>query len=366
MNIFLSSISGNELSECKYFLSQLRKLGHNVFFFSAPSIERSYNGTWAEPGYSVDVSFDELIKVAGFIPELFLYIEPFGLIPRGMEDAPCATACILCDTHMDLGVRLKQSIFFDYVFLYHRNYINKFTYHPSGNVIWLPYACDSDFFKPLKVSRDIDLAFIGQPHPWSDRVAILKKLQERYIMNNQRFYFHNEIPEIYSRAKIVLNLPLSDDLNFRTFEAMSCGALLLTARVNNGQEILFREEEHYIAFSSETELYEKIDYYLKHDKEREAIAAKGYAEILRSNTLKHRINMLVESIENADPFCAPIRRMHATLVDKQYAWLYEYWRLIDPGFKLVREAKSLGRPWIGLLFVVIKSIMRKIKYSCLS
>lgn len=361
MNIFLSSISGNELTESRYFLSQLRKLGHNVFFFSAPSNERKFRGTWAETGYSVDVNFNELIEIAGFTPDLFIYIEPFGLIPRGMENAPCPTACILCDTHMDLAVRVRQSLFFDYVFLYHRNYLKYFKHHPSDSVSWLPYACDTDFFTPTGAMRDIDLAFIGQPHPWSERGATLRKLEQRYAMNEQRFYFHSEIPSIYSRAKIVLNLPLADDLNFRTFEAMSCGALLITPRVNNGQELLFQEGKHYVAFSSEEELYERVDYYLENTQEREEIASQGYAEILRANTLKHRINILISKIENTDACLAPIRSMKSSAVDKQYAWLYEYWRLIDPGFKLVSEAKGSGRPWIGLLFVVFKSIMRKIK-----
>lgn len=77
----------------------------------------------------------------------------------------------------------------------------------------------------------------------------------------------------------MVNLPLKDDLNFRVFEAMSCGALLLTRRVANGQELLFEEGVHFAASKTEAELLEKIDYYLSHESERTTIATAGLAEI---------------------------------------------------------------------------------------
>src|SRR5207302_1696841 len=100
---------------------------------------------------------------------------------------------------------------------------------------------------------------------------ILGQLAPRWRMNDQRSYLQEEIPEIYSRAKIVINLPLADDLNFRVFEALSCGALLLTRRIANGQELLFKEDVHYVAFGDEAELFAKVEYYLSHEAERARI-----------------------------------------------------------------------------------------------
>jgi spore maturation protein CgeB len=276
-----------------------------------------------------------------------------------MEKSPIPTACILCDTHQWLEARLHLARFFDHVFLYHRNYLVHFSEHSAGHVHWLPYACDLEVFKPLGMARDLEVAFVGQPMlAKTRRAAILQHLAACYRVNEQRYYLREEIPTVYGRAKIVLNMPLEDDLNFRTFEAMSCGAMLLTRRVNNGQEILFQEGVHYAAYATEREMLEKIDYYLAHEAERASIASAGLAEIQAHHRLEQRISHLLENISAAPDFAAPIRRMTRSQVDREYAWLYEYWRAPEAGLQLVREARLAGRAWLPLLPPALRSVLR--------
>jgi glycosyltransferase involved in cell wall biosynthesis len=359
MNVLFSSLSGQDLTQTIPYLRVLKRLGHQVFRITVPSLKEDLcRGFWVEAGFSPETTLEALIRLSGFEPDLFLYIEPNGLIPRGMEEAPFPTVCILCDTHRLLSARLNLARFFDHVFLYHRNYLHYFNEHPPGNVHWHPYACDLEFFHPLGVERDLDVAFIGQLHPDSERFRILSVLLNRYKMNEQRYYLQEEIPAIYSRAKIVLNLPLADDLNFRTFEAMSCGAMLLTRRVSNGQELLFKEGIHFEAFGDGQELLDKVEYYLSHPEERESIATAGLTEVQQRHRLEQRIEELLNIVGGYPNKVAPIRRMTSSKVDKQYAWLYEYWRTVEPGLKLVRKAREAGRPWLLLLLPVIRSMLR--------
>jgi len=262
---------------------------------------------------------------------------------------------------MGLKARQNQALFFDHVFLYHRNYLRYFSNHPNGHVHWQPYACDLELFHPQECERDLDVAFVGQLGLQS-RKNIISRLSQRYKMNEPRYYLQQEIASIYGRAKIVLNMPLKDDLNFRTFEAMSCGAMLLTRRVNNGQELLFKEDIHYAAFSDEKELFDKIAYYLTHPDERMVIAAAGLAEIQRHHRLEQRIGELLSIIQNKPERAAPIRQMSLSKVDRQYAWLYEYWRMVEPGLILAREARCAGRAWLALLIPALRSFLRRIKY----
>ena len=359
MNILFSSLSGIDKTESHWYLRVLQRLGHNVFRFTLPSsIDNPEKGLWVEPGYSAEITLETLPRLARFTPDIFIYMEPNGIIPRGMGQAPFPTACILCDTHMDLNGRKRQARFFDHVFLYHRNYLSCFEEHPNGNVHWLPYACDLDLFHPGKGERDIDIAFIGNLFPGSGRRDLIAKLSKRFRMNEPRYYQQAEIPAIYSRAKIVLNLPLRDDLNFRTFEAMSCGAMLLTRRVKNGQEILFEENKHYVAFDDETELFEKAAYYLSNPGERDAIAAAGLAEVKLHHHLELRVEELLSKVRKSPEGSAPIRAMSPSGVDRQYAWLYEYWRMADPGLHLAKEARRAGRSWIPLLAPALRSTLR--------
>jgi len=254
-------------------------------------------------------------------------------------------------------MRLGLARFFDHVFLYQVNYLQCFTEHSSGHVHWHPYACDVEFFYPLKIDRDLDVAFIGHGRT-EERRRILSTLEQSYKINEQRYYWQKEIPQIYSRAKIVLNLPAADDLNFRTFEAMSCGAMLLTRRIDNGQELLFQEGTHYAAFADENELFAKVDYYLAHPEEREAIAAAGLKEVQARHRMEQRIEELLERVTKKPDLVAPLRHMTARQVDLQYAWLYEKWRLADAGLKLTREVWNARRPFLGVLLPAIRSSLR--------
>ena len=127
----------------------------------------------------------------------------------------------------------------------------------------------------------------------SNRRRIIEALERQYRTNEQRYYLQEEIPEIYSRAKIVVNIPVGHDLNFRFFEALSCGALLLTERAANGQEELFKEDVHYVGFDSDKELFEKTDYYLRNDVERKKIASAGYEEVRARHSLELRLQTLL-------------------------------------------------------------------------
>lgn len=340
MKILFSSSSGCDLTQSIHYLNVLKKLGHQVFRFAIPGAKEDLKrGFWVEPGFAAETTLEGLVRLSGFEPDLFLYIEPNGLIPLGIENAPFPTAAIICDTHCWLEARVKLSRFFDHVFLYHRNYLPCFQEHPPGHVHWHPYACDLEYFCPHGEARDLEVGFIGQLHPRTRRAQVISKLAERYRVNEQRYYLQKEISGVYSRCKIVLNLPLEDDLNFRTFEAMSCGALLLTPRIANGQEVLFQEGVHYAAFADEREMFEKVDYYLSHPKEGETIAAAGLSEVRAKHRLEQRIEEMLAIVQERPDKAAPIRRMSLSEVDRQYAWLYEYWRLVEPGLKLARAAE---------------------------
>jgi hypothetical protein len=317
-------------------------------------------GIHAAPGYALDTSLESICRIAGFQPDLFLFIEPLGLIPRGIESSSFPTVCVICDTHRDLEARRRLARFFDHVFLYHRNYRKFFDEHPSSHVHWMPYACDLEFYHPLATEHDLDVAFIGKLRVSPERARLIGDLSRRYRMNENRYYYQREIVDFYSRAKIVLNVPLADDLNFRTFEAMSCGSMLLTRRVNNGQEVLFEEGKHYAAFSTEQEMFEKIDYYLAHPHERETIAAAGLAEVQLHHRLEQRLDELLNTVIERNERVAPVRSMSQRQLDVQYAWLYEYGRAPEAVLQVIREVRMAGRPWLSLIPPAIRSCLRAI------
>jgi hypothetical protein len=310
-------------------------------------------------GYLPDVSIHDLIDEHGKA-DLFLYIEPLGLIPRGLDSSPIPTACVLSDVHRNLKARLMLAKLFDQVFLYQRNYIGRFRDHDPGAVHWFPYACDTEMFRDLGLPRDLDVAFIGQLfHRKSERRRIIGALARTYRINEQRYYAQKEIPEIYSRAKIVVNLPVGDDLNFRFFEALSCGVLLLTKRLANGQEELFDEDVHYIAFTTEQELLEKVEFYLRNEVERKKIALAGHEEVVKNHSLAARLETLLDNVRSGPPSSAPVRTMKKDAVLDLYASVYERAGRIETLLRLAAEQKRNPTARVLLLAMAFKSFVRR-------
>ncbi len=83
--------------------------------------------------------------------------------------------------------------------------------------------------------------------------------------------------------------------NMRLYEATGVGTLLITDWKENLSE-LFVPGKEVLTYRSPEECSEFIQYYLKHDDERKAIAAAGLQRTLREHTYYHRMQELVEIV----------------------------------------------------------------------
>lgn len=108
-------------------------------------------------------------------------------------------------------------------------------------------------------------------------------------------------PYAYSSAKIVLGLQSVNtsptQTSTRTYEIMGCGAFHLAPYTPSYQN-LFKKHHHLVWSNSPQETLELVDYYLKHDQEREAIAHRGRAEVLRRHTYFNRVKQMEEDLLN--------------------------------------------------------------------
>lgn len=102
--------------------------------------------------------------------------------------------------------------------------------------------------------------------------------------------------EILLRSKIVLNrhgeVAQGFANNMRMYEANGCGAMLLT----DNETDLFAEDE-IVRYSSPADAVIKIRYYLEHEDERAAIAARGQARTLRDHTYQKRMKVVSETLK---------------------------------------------------------------------
>lgn len=87
------------------------------------------------------------------------------------------------------------------------------------------------------------------------------------------------------------NCPVS-----KYFEVMACGCLALAPMPRDGQILGFRDGVNMVVINADN-FMEKIDYYLEHDAEREAIARRGWELAQRWHICSARVRDFVGKLE---------------------------------------------------------------------
>lgn len=109
-----------------------------------------------------------------------------------------------------------------------------------------------------------------------------------------------EMYKVIQGSKITLNHHIDvagrHANNLRLFEATGAGSLLITDWKENLNQ-LFEPAREVVLYRSAEECVEKIEYYLKNDKERETVALAGQKRTLRDHTYRVRIEELLAILQ---------------------------------------------------------------------
>lgn len=344
-----------------YFFERAFSRVGEVHYIGTPGIAR--------PGFAKDVDIAEYVSHMDSPPDLFLYIDSgnAAYAPTGLEKVNCLTAAFLMDAY-PTGISQKNPYvvtmapLFDYLFVAHKSAIERFRIQRGGcPVHWLPPCCDPEFHGDNHLPRVFDVGFVGQlTSAYPERKAILSALEKCYRMNDfRRRYSAREMSEVYSQSKIVVNVSHTDQIiPMRFFEAPASGALLITrSSVNNGQNELMREGEHFVTFSDLADLKSTIDYYLSHEVERQRIAHAGQAYCLSYHTYDARAAEIWRTITyEGYQRIAPVRDWPAHAVRRIYMRTHAQLRLTDAVMNQV-NAPVWERLWFSML-----AILRRLRH----
>lgn len=118
------------------------------------------------------------------------------------------------------------------------------------------------------------------------------------IRNLGKIDYYLDMPYVFKNSKINLNMTLRSiqrGVPLRAWDIMGCKGFLLT----NYQEdfnMFFEAGADYVYYEDQKDLLEKIDYYLKHDEERNAIAENGYKIVAACHTYEHRLKEIIDIV----------------------------------------------------------------------
>ncbi len=187
-------------------------------------------------------------------------------------------------------------------------------------------------------TKEIDVLFVGTLTP--RRKAIIQSLAQRYQITVASAFGIAAV-ELMNRAKIVLNIHAEPfpDTETRVFEALGCGAFLLTEQLSSenpfsGQDL--------VEYTTTDDLAAKLSYYLAHEDERAAIAQHGHQTAQAGHTYTHRAQEIIEVMARDWPVTnLPAKE---TCYDKTQLRRYGFYEpLARGGYKVANTARKVGR-----------------------
>jgi len=331
------------VNQC-WFKDELIALGHTVLY-------ANWKGGGLDISFNWNSSVEEVYSnfPSSFIPDRIIYFDDSG-IPSifDIENAPCPTLFMSVDTHHHYYWHKYFLQCFSHSLIAQKDYFDKFSEDSkiSDSISWFPLWASKDI-TPNDI-KDINVSFRGtldeSLHP--SRLNFFNSVAKHIDID----YAEGPYSDVYSRSKIVLNEAVRGDLNFRVFEAMMSGAMLVTPRVGNGLEELFIDGHDLVLYEegNDSDAIERLRYYLDNDFERERIACNGRRKVIEYHSLKSRakriegilVNLKIAPREN-------FREIKIKLLTQilRFLWIYirkyNTYSIIPEFEKMLEEVEEL-------------------------
>lgn len=170
---------------------------------------------------------------------------------------------------------------------------------------YLPQACDTSVFRPLEPDSRYacDVAFVG--HAYGKRATLMNALKRRFDFRQfgQSSEAYGPIhAAICNSAKIMVADSYVNDCpgywSNRVYLEVGSGGFVLHPRTP-GLDRQFVDGRHLVTY--EDDLIDKIEYYLRHDDERRAIADAGWRHVHANHSYEIRVGEMCELVSSLMP-----------------------------------------------------------------
>lgn len=273
--------------------------------------------------------FNEKIKTSfiSFKPEL-IFVVRGTILDRNtlhfLKESGSLIFLWMMDSIYLTGDTLKNVRYYDHIFLFEKNEVEKLQEEFSVKSSFLPLALDEHVYFPINnKKKSIDILFVGALYP--DRIAILKKIIDffpgknikiygtyfsklrdikRFLFRRDKQYFTNKtvqpqiLNELYSKSKICINIHHSQSVygvNQRFFELIGSKTLQITDKRTFIVDE-FRNNE-IIIYDNPDELIELLKINLKDNHDHTIIIDKAYEKVIAEHTFGARVREIIKFIQ---------------------------------------------------------------------
>ena len=160
---------------------------------------------------------------------------------------------------------------------------------------WLPFSVDINVYKKNKLPKIYDVLTSStiRKDVYPNRSRVNKLVIKMGLKAVIKRVVHKKYIKVINQTKIcIISTNVFNSPNMKFTEFTSCGSFVLSDEPADMQELGFEDGKHLVIYRDMNDLRNKIKYYLKHEKEREAIAKNGM-EFTREN---HNNNIRVKEM----------------------------------------------------------------------
>lgn len=286
------------------FVQTFRALGHEVFSI----------GTAATCDVVLETALSlkrlrELLDARFPEPDLVFWFDSCqvpGVL--GLETLPTVTIGYSVDQYMHPW-HVPYSAAFDGFLVAQKDFLPLFSDTPTDRpALWAPLFCNPARDTDPGMARDIPVAFVGT---LDGRVNTAR---QTFLAAFRRlaplFSTSGKYVPIFNRSQMVLNQSAAGELNFRLFEAMACGAAVLTEATGHGLTELFTPGEQVLTYRrGDAADAARVAAAALADPGLAAIAAAGKREVLSRHTIGHRAAMILDLARELIGARAPAGRL---------------------------------------------------------
>jgi hypothetical protein len=166
------------------------------------------------------------------------------------------------------------------------------------NAIWWTHFADTQIHKPQNVPIKY-AAVTSRGKGGSELLDILTEHSEGAIANQGGWQGEEHSKFLCSGVMVIQNSRWGE-ITRRIFEAMACGKMVLTDRLNESKKLheLFVENEEIVFYDDIVDCINKINHYTNSPEELNNIALRGREKILSLHTQVQRVDIILEQWKN--------------------------------------------------------------------
>lgn len=245
------------------------------------------------------LSLPDTLDRHGFEPDLVLQREVLGkrCLVTGLDTMACPTVFWAVDPHLNSHWHACYARLFDVTCSTQRAWTDRLAERGAPDVRWLPmYGRTRSWTETA--DRGSDIAFVGRiTDQRPSRKWMVDLIKDRFGGSRLRIeqdLGFEAMMRLYEDTRIVPNESISGEVNFRLFEAASCGCLVLGQDLGDEQGALFEPGREMDTFSHVVEFKEKLAVYLDNDRLTRTMGRAAYKRVQAEHLPEHRARRLLE------------------------------------------------------------------------